>query len=106
MTCPADLPRGRRDGVENLARRAAMALGLSTGLTRVDMMLHHRHNETILEVEPIPPLCRDGVVARVAHAAGLSYDAMVSRLVDPLLLHAGLPNTPRYGTSAAAPMLQ
>jgi len=104
MTCPADLPRGRRDGVENLARRAAGALGLSTGLTRVDLIIHHRHNETILEVEPLPPLCRDGVVARVAAAAGLSYDALVARLIDPLLLHAGLP-TPRYATSAASAAL-
>ncbi|MCA9707140.1 MAG: hypothetical protein KDK70_14910 [Myxococcales bacterium] len=107
MTCPADLPRGRRDGVENLARRAAAALGLSTGLTRVDLVLHPRLNEIILEVEPLPPLCRDGVVARVATAAGLSYDALVSRLVDPLLLHAAGPIMPRYRTSAAAaPMLQ
>ncbi len=107
MTCPADLPRGRRDGVENLARRAAAALGLTQGLTRVDMMLHHRHNETILEVEPLPPLARDGLVARVAQAAGLPYDSLVGRLVDPLLLRAGtMVSTPRYGTAVSAPMLQ
>jgi D-alanine-D-alanine ligase len=103
MTCPADLPRGRRDGVENLARRAAVALGLYHGATRVDVVLHPRHNETVLEVEPLPPLHRDGVVARVAQAAGLSYDALVSRLVDPLLLHA-----PMWSSSsqASASMLQ
>ena len=104
MTCPADLPRGRRDGVENLARRAASALGLGTGVTRVDLMLHHRHNELILEVEPLPPLHRDGVVARVANAAGLPYDALVSRLIDPLLLQA--PTWSSVSSSAAAPMLQ
>ncbi len=102
MTCPADLPRGRRDGVENLARRAVGALGLS-GLSRVDLMLHPRHNELILEVEPLPPLHRDGVVARVAHAAGLSYDALVARLVDPLVLHAP---TPAWSTGARPSMLQ
>jgi D-alanine-D-alanine ligase len=99
---PTELPRGRRDGVENLARRAAVALGLHSGVTRVDVVLHPRHNETILEVEPLPPLHRDGVVARVAQAAGLSYDALVARLVDPLLLHA-----PVWSSSqASASMLQ
>lgn len=107
MHCPADLPRGRRDGVENLARRAAAALGLCTGLTRVDLMLHPRHNEVILEVEPLPPLCRDGVVARVAQAAGLSYDALIARLVDPLRLHAEPAALPFAShASAVAPMLQ
>ncbi|MCH9681314.1 MAG: ATP-grasp domain-containing protein [Deltaproteobacteria bacterium] len=101
MTCPADLPRGRRDGVDNLARRAVSALGL-TGLSRVDIVLHPRLNEIILEVEPLPPLHRDGVVARVARAAGLTYDALVSRLVDPLVLHA--PATWSPATQAA--MLQ
>lgn len=107
MTCPASLSRGRRDGVENLARRAAAALGLSTGLTRVDLMLHPRHNEIILEVEPLPPLHRDGVVARVAQAAGLPYDALVGRLLDPLRLHAD-PPARRYDSraSASASMLQ
>jgi D-alanine-D-alanine ligase len=99
---PSDLPRGRRDGVENLARRATVALGLQGGVTRVDVMLHPRHNELILEVEPLPPLHRDGVVARVAHAAGLSYDALVARLVDPLLLHAPLWSS----SSASMSMLQ
>lgn len=102
MTCPAEIPRGRRDGAENLARRAASALGLHSGLTRVDLVLHPRHNETILEVEPLPPLHREGVVARVALAAGLSYDALVGRLVDPLLLHS-----PAWSSSHASPsMLQ
>lgn len=102
LVTPADLPRGRRDGVENLARRAAAALGLHSGPTRVDLMLHPRLNELILEVEPLPPLHRDGVVARVAQAAGLSYDALVSRLVDPLVLAA-----PRWtGGRPSAAMLQ
>ncbi len=99
MTCPADLPRGRRDGVENLARRATSALGLHRGITRVDVVLNTRHNETILEVEPLPPLHRDGVAARVAQAAGLSYDALVSRIVDPLLLHTPVWSSSRTSSS-------
>lgn len=104
MTCPADLSRGRRDGVENLARRATSALGLHRGVSRVDIILHPRHNELILEVEPLPPLDRDGVVARLAAAAGMDYDTLIGRVVDPLLLQ-----TPRWSTATvetSAPMLQ
>jgi D-alanine-D-alanine ligase-like ATP-grasp enzyme len=76
-----------------------VALGLHSGVTRVDVMLHPRHNELILEVEPLPPLHRDGVVARVAAAAGLSYDALIGRLVDPLLLHAPAWSSPSVSMS-------
>ena len=82
--CPPDLSRGRLDGAFNLARRAVSALGLSNGLTRVDLIVSDRHNEKILEVEPLPSLARDGVAARVALAAGLSYLELVDVLVDRL----------------------
>jgi len=81
MTCPPALPRSRRHGIDHLATRAASALGLTRGAVRVDILLHERHNEVVLEVEPLPPLHRAGVVAKVARAAGLSYDALVGRLI-------------------------
>ena len=90
MVCPPRLPRGRIDGVCALARRAVSALGLDTGLSRVDVMVGDRYNELILEVEPLPVLCRDGVVARVAAAAGLAYEELVSMLVDRIMLRAPL----------------
>jgi D-alanine-D-alanine ligase len=91
MVCPPRLSRGRLDGVHSLARRAVSALGLEDGLTRVDIMVTERHNEVILEVEPLPPLCRDGVVARVAAAVGIAYEDLVSMLVDRIVLRAPEP---------------
>jgi D-alanine-D-alanine ligase len=81
MTCPPALTRSRRHGIDHLATRAAAALGLTRGPVRVDILLHERHNEVILEVEPLPPLHRAGVVAKVALAAGLQYDALVARMI-------------------------
>ena len=81
MVCPPTLPRSRRHGIDHLATRAAAALGLTRGPVRVDVLLHERHNEVILEVEPLPPLHRAGVVAKVARAAGLQYDALVARVI-------------------------
>jgi D-alanine-D-alanine ligase len=89
--CPPRLPRGRLDGIYNLARRAVSTLGLHEGLSRVDVMVGDRYNELILEVEPLPPLHRDGVVARVAAAAGFAYEELVGALVDRMVLRAPAP---------------
>jgi D-alanine-D-alanine ligase len=86
MICPPRTSRGRLDGIHNLARRAVAALGLEEGLSRVDVLVGDRTNEVILEVEPLPPLHREGVVARVARAAGLAYEELVSELVDRIML--------------------
>jgi len=86
QVCPPRLSRGRIDGIQNLARRCVAALGLHDGLTRVDLLVSDRHNEVVLEVEPLPSLATDSVVARVARAAGISYEALVAGLVDRLML--------------------
>lgn len=101
MTCPPALSRSRRHGIDHLATRAAAALGLTRGPVRVDILLHERHNEVVLEVEPLPPLHRAGVVAKVALASGVQYDALVAHLIgDPL--PARTPARPLV-TRAAAP---
>lgn len=86
MVCPPRLSRGRLDGIHNIARRAVTALGLHDGLSRVDLLVSDRHNEVVLEVEPLPTLARDGVVARVALAAGMTYDALVAEMLDRIVL--------------------
>lgn len=101
LTCPPRLSRGRLDGIHNIARRAAAALGLHEGISRVDMIVHDRHNEVVLEVEPLPSLAKDGVVARVALAAGMPYPALVAETIDRLILRV-----PETRASQAAVMLQ
>ena len=79
MVCPASVSRAQRDGLTHLARRAAAALGLPlTGSApiRVDVLVSERDNEVVLEVEPLPSLDRDGIVARVARAAGRTYEQL------------------------------
>jgi D-alanine-D-alanine ligase len=86
MVCPPRFARGRIEGIHALARAAVAALGLHEGLTRVDIVATARHNEIVLEVEPLPSLHRDGVVARVARAAGFAYEDLVGELVDRIML--------------------
>jgi len=80
MVCPPNLSACERAGVVNLARRAAAALQLTDGPTVVDLIVSQRENEVVLEVEPLPPLHRDGVVARVARAAGLSFPHLCAQI--------------------------
>jgi D-alanine-D-alanine ligase len=91
MICPPRLGRARLEGIHSMARRAVAALGLEHGLSRVDVLVTDRHNEVVLEVEPLPPLHRDGVVARVARAAGFSYEALVGELADRIMLRVPEP---------------
>lgn len=82
MLTPPTLGETQRRGIHHLARRAADALGLTRGVCRVDVLVHPRDNEFVLEVEPLPPLHRESVVTRVARAAGLSYRDLIARLVE------------------------
>lgn len=103
MTCPPALPRSRRHGIDHLATRSAAALGLTRGVVRVDILLHERHNEVVLEVEPLPPLHRAGVVAKVARAAGFNYDALVARLIGE---QAPARTRPTLPARSPSPMLE
>lgn len=85
MTCPPRLSTARLDGLGHLASRAVEALGLEQTVARVDIMVSDRHNEAILEVEPLPSLERTGVVSRVARAAGLSHEQLVATLLRDIL---------------------
>lgn len=80
MICPPSLSQAQLAGVVNLAQRAAATLQLGEGPTRVDLLVSERDNEVVLEVEPLPPLHRDGIVARIARAAGLSYPRLCAEL--------------------------
>ena len=64
------------------------ALGLHDGLSRVDILLNPRGNEIVLEVEPLPPLHKDGVVSRVARAAGLHHEHLVAELLQRISMGA------------------
>lgn len=105
--CPPALSRSQLKGICNLAEHAARALGLGRGVARVDILVHPRHNEVILEVEAMPSLRRDGVVAKVARAAGVRYESLVSELLRDIIelpRRDGLAPATFAAASAAAPL--
>ncbi len=90
MTCPPQLDASQRAGLANLGRRACRTLGLTRGPARVDLILSGRDNEVILEVEPLPPVHRASVVARVARAEGISYPELCARIITGAHTHSTL----------------
>jgi D-alanine-D-alanine ligase len=88
MTCPPQLSSARLDGIFNLSRRAVHALELEHTIARVDVILSPRRNEVVLEVEPLPPLHRTGVVARAARTTSMEHPDLLALMLSALPLGA------------------
>lgn len=72
------------------ARVRAYALAASDGLgcrgcARVDLRLDDAGVPHVLEVNPVPPLAPDGLLAQAAAAAGTDFAALCERLLDTAL---------------------
>jgi D-alanine-D-alanine ligase len=85
VIAPPRLGAERLRGVATLAARAHHLFGCS-GVTRVDLVVSERGNESLLEVEPFPELQPDSLVARLS---GLPFSDLVERILDGARLHAG-----------------
>ena len=88
FVCPADLPTevaGRGPG----ARAATYQLLGCRGFARVDLMLGADGEPTVLEANPIPGLTETSLLPQAAEAAGISFDALVARILELARAPAG-----------------
>ena len=81
-----ELSPQRERGVQNLAERAARALGC-TGAVRVDLLVTAGENEYVLEVNTLPALSPDGLLARAAAAKGYDFSALCEAVLDSAKLN-------------------
>jgi D-alanine-D-alanine ligase len=82
FVCPADLPAEATARAQELALAAWRVLGCA-GFARVDLMLEAGSGElTVLEANAIPGLTDTSLLPLAADAAGISFDALVARIVD------------------------
>jgi len=88
LVTPPRLSPERLRGVLTVAERAAAALE-TDGLVEVDLVLSSRGNEFVLEVDTLPQLSPQGLVARVAAAAGIGFGQLVDEVLDSATLHVG-----------------
>ncbi len=85
--CPAPIPKPVADRLVTLARDAWRAVG-GTGYGRVDLRVDETGQPWILEVNPNPDISEDAGLARMAGAAGWSYEDLILRIVNAALVDA------------------
>ncbi len=82
FVCPAQLPDGVTEAAKELAVRVWDVLGMR-GMARVDVMLSEETGDLyVLEANAIPGLTDISLLPQAAEAAGISYDALIQRLLD------------------------
>lgn len=82
FVCPAQLPDGVTERAQELAVRVWDVLGMR-GMARVDVMLSAETGELyVIEANAIPGLTDISLLPQAAEAAGISYEALMQRLLD------------------------
>ena len=76
-----DLPEGKFEEIQHLCKRAFRALELS-GYARIDLRLDEAGNAWILEANPNPQIARGEDFAASAERVGLSYEAVLQRIIN------------------------
>jgi D-alanine-D-alanine ligase len=80
--CPADLPAPTAGEAQALALAVYELLGCY-GLARVDLMRDGATGAfSVLEVNVIPGLTETSLLPQAADAAGISFDALIARILD------------------------
>ncbi|HET6449231.1 MAG TPA: D-alanine--D-alanine ligase [Conexibacter sp.] len=80
FVCPAELPAGVAERTQELAVEAYRALGCA-GFARVDLMLREDGELFVLEANSVPGLTETSLLPQAADAAGISFDALVERIL-------------------------
>jgi D-alanine-D-alanine ligase len=77
---PPRMSATRVTNVETLARAAYETLGCR-GPTRVDLLCPEEGNEVLLELNTLPGLTERSLLPRIARTAGLTFEALVARIL-------------------------
>jgi D-alanine-D-alanine ligase len=80
FVCPAELPDGIAQQTQELAVAAYRTLGCR-GFARVDLMLDAEQRLFVLEANAVPGLTETSLLPQAAEAAGISFDALVERVL-------------------------
>jgi D-alanine-D-alanine ligase len=89
--CPADLPPGATEAVQQAALAAHRAVG-GTVYSRVDVLLDDAGCPWVLEVNTIPGMTESSLLPKAAAAAGIPFDQLCLAIAN-LSLQARPPAT-------------
>ena len=97
--CPARLSPEATEGVQNVAWKAAKALG-TRDVARVDIRLSSDGIPYVLEVNPLPGMDPDeSNLPIMIRAAGLTYEAFINQLVTFAVQRSAAPVSLKRATS-------
>lgn len=83
--CPCGLDAAKEAELQNLALKAFEAVG-ARGWGRVDFICDEQDQPWFLEINTVPGMTSHSLVPMAAAAAGLSFDALVLRILDSATL--------------------
>ncbi|MDD5307458.1 MAG: D-alanine--D-alanine ligase [Deltaproteobacteria bacterium] len=83
---PPRIPKARIDEALELGQAAYTAVGCA-GAARVDLIVPREGRTVILEVNTIPGMTETSLLPEIAASAGMSFDALVKRMIDGATLH-------------------
>ncbi len=87
--CPADIPPALEGRLRELALRTYQAVGcLDFG--RVDIRVDRGGKPFVLEINPLPSLSTEDVFVTVAHHLGITYEAMIGKILEAAIKRLGL----------------
>jgi D-alanine-D-alanine ligase len=90
FTCPADIGAEATARAQELALAAYGVLGCA-GFARVDLMLDDATGElSVLEANAIPGLTDTSLLPLAAEAAGISFDALIARILELAIARAAV----------------
>ncbi|MFW5860388.1 MAG: P1 family peptidase [Planctomycetota bacterium] len=98
--CPPALGEQERQAVLELAGRAVSTLQLQD-LGRLDIRLASDGTPYLIEVNVLPGLRPDFSFMTAAHSVGLSFEAVIGRIIDTASRRQGIPNRPTRATVRA-----
>ncbi|MCG6896610.1 MAG: D-alanine--D-alanine ligase [Thiocapsa sp.] len=82
--CPCGLTESEESRLQALALDAFEVAGAS-GWGRVDLMVDHRGQPSLLEINTVPGMTDHSLVPMAARVAGLSFDTLVLRILETSL---------------------
>ncbi|OHV09009.1 D-alanine--D-alanine ligase [Kushneria phosphatilytica] len=88
IAVPADIDQASSDEIRRVAVRAFQTLECA-GLARVDVFLTPQGQVVVNEVNTLPGFTRISMYPKLWQASGLSYSALVGRLIDLALARHG-----------------
>ena len=83
---PAPLPPDIEASCREFARRTYRALACQ-GLARIDFRMNADHDLFVLELNTIPGFTETSLLPKAAAAAGISFPALCSRILESASVH-------------------